>query len=56
MYIMLCAIDRALGGKIMEDLTGPGRERVDRYDRIEHRYEGRSLHFVGEIDWQIAGR
>src|SRR6218665_1709688 len=30
MYIMLCAIDRALERKVMEDLTGPGRERVDR--------------------------
>ena len=30
MSIMLCAIDRALGRKIMEGITGPGRERVDR--------------------------
>ena len=30
LYIMLCAIDRALGRKIMEDLTGLGRERFDR--------------------------
>ena len=30
MYIKFCAIDRALGRKIMEDLTGPGREQVDR--------------------------
>ena len=30
MYIMLCAIDRALGRKIIEGITGPGRERVDR--------------------------
>ena len=26
---MLCAIGRALERKIMEDLTGPGQERVD---------------------------
>jgi len=31
-YVMLCAIDRALGWRIMEDLTGPGRERIQ--DRI----------------------
>lgn len=101
MYIKFCAIDRALGRKIMEDLTGPGRERVDRlpllvsgqnivkllsvpklhdgtavtmmnsvvdsmdewlrnhikvlrYDGMEHGYEGWSLHFAGERDWQIA--
>src|SRR6218665_685805 len=99
MYIMLCATDRALGRKIMEDLTGPDRERVDRLPLLvsgqnivkllsvpklhdgtavivtnavvnsmnrvitsrssdmtanELRYEGGSLHFVGERDWQIA--
>src|SRR6218665_3793929 len=30
MYIKFCAIDCALGRKIMKDLTGPGRDRVDR--------------------------
>src|SRR6218665_773863 len=30
MFNKFCAIDCALGRKIMKDLTGPGRERVDR--------------------------